>query len=78
MMAEAYGDKHDKFVYGLCRICGETAPFEPDVGWPIRRDLMFQSCPNGHMVKHPFVIDEHPVVRHAQKELEAAGTWTIG
>lgn len=73
LMLEAYGTPHELTARGLCRVCGETVPFNPD-------DLeeVFKPCSEGHMVKHPFIIETYPGVRHARDELKKAGAWTVG
>jgi hypothetical protein len=74
LLCKAFGEPGDNIVFGLCRVCAQTASFVPKVG----NDNVFSTCPNGHMVKHPFIFDGHPRVSYRMRDLKKAGVWTAG
>jgi restriction system protein len=74
LLCKAFGESGDNIVFGLCRVCAQTASFVPEVG----NDNVFSTCPNGHMVKHPFIVDVHPRVSYRMRDLKKAGVWTAG
>ncbi len=85
MMARAFGDEPTYKAWGLCRVCGGIAAFDPDVVHEAfrlhrapRDGELFRQCHRGHLVKHPLIMAGHPMVNGAETGLKQSGRWTDG